>query len=907
MKIADLLNLDAGVSQRSPPRASEVCVSVEDMKRQGQSTEVLQYLFNKNAGLPTLPKGPSPERVGSRHPSPDSHIPPVPQGISSPLPRDEFWLARLGSSSEAPRRTTRKVEKWLETERQTASNSNSPGDPIEYANALLLLNPMPLHEPPPSHLRSSSATDSIPVNRDGLSKTGNNVAELPSLQYYDEVVSPPLFSGPVCTTQTAPVGMTSTVPLADAVALESPSPHPIIPPASPRELPESLMLPPDRSHRNTSPLLQGIIAGQSIEDERIRKSSKRKRVDDDVDYAPDPVRRYRAPRNMSPGPSRLHEVRVEKSGAQNPAKKRARNRARRKEAMKNLNEARQREALIKDVEMHSPPTENDAVVSHSVSVNRSTPHATLVHRTGKQARERDANHPYKQTQRKKKMGGSDVEKQEVASGHSQSDELAIQVCDHEDPTPNEPLSEVETKDGKKRKYMTALEREEWLKRHSKAYGRYHARCWTEAAIQLDSRGKSTGGFYLFLYRKHLRTCQAKANKDYLEKDSQVKEGSVTAYQVICKNCNDVIKLHIDGGAELVVIQAKVAEFQKAAKQGYSGKEEGPLTKEEIKYNDRKKLCKDLQAPSFQAFSLNNTIKYKVCAHSGGDPTLSLPGEWERADVCLNAKNDVALSLFLTVRYQDAPQRLLLFIRSLVALGRSLKVHRIDTFPVFYPNVKDSDSDVTHEIPKVAPRRIRREPSPVSGLQTFLRSQRYADERCPIFLFSDADDAGEEDNVLVRDLAPKTQSFAVKAPPLPPPSHHLLQSQVDTISHTLAQTLEIIADINSEHVLGLIQEHHPVFDDLAHGSDAATWRNLPRKGKGRTSEELDKGGKIVTSNSLRCLIQWRSLRVPTPRNLEKAWKGRESSYSSRPEDGALDLATLVAVNHFPATGSGNPAF
>jgi hypothetical protein len=148
---------------------------------------------------------------------------------------------------------------------------------------------------------------------------------------------------------------------------------------------------------------------------------------------------------------------------------------------------------------------------------------------------------------------------------------------------------------------------------------------------------------------------------------------------------------------------------------------------------------------------------------------------------------------------------------------------------------DSEPDVVDDVPKQATR--RKETSPVAGPSNVAGSSNGAKPKTtPSIndrLFFPSDD--DEENVPVEDLDREIQNILVEEPPLPapmqeddpppptPPPPPPPEEPIDPISHTLAQILEIIPDIDPEHALGLVQEHLPAFGDLNDNSDAATWK------------------------------------------------------------------------------------
>ena len=164
-----------------------------------------------------------------------------------------------------------------------------------------------------------------------------------------------------------------------------------------------------------------------------------------------------------------------------------------------------------------------------------------------------------------------------------------------------------------------------------------------------------------------------------------------------------------------------------------------------------------------------------------------------------------------------------------------KMPKVRMGPVI--ELTDSESD---EAPKAATR--RREISPVAGPSNVVGPSNVAgpsnatkhmttlNNGGPLFFPSDDDD-DENENVPVGDLVREIQNIPVELPPvpapmeqddpLPPPPSPPPEEPIDPISHTLAQILEIIPDIDPEHALGLIQEHLPAFGDLNDNIDNAT--------------------------------------------------------------------------------------
>jgi len=148
---------------------------------------------------------------------------------------------------------------------------------------------------------------------------------------------------------------------------------------------------------------------------------------------------------------------------------------------------------------------------------------------------------------------------------------------------------------------------------------------------------------------------------------------------------------------------------------------------------------------------------------------------------------------------------------------------------------DSESD---EFPKAAAR--RRELSPVAGPSNAAGPSNVAGPSNAAkhkttlnnggLLFFPSDDDGDNENVPVGDLVREIQNIPVELPPvpapmeqddpLPPPPPPPPEEPIDPISHTLAQILEIIPDIDPEHALGLVQEHLPAFGDLNDNSNTA---------------------------------------------------------------------------------------
>ncbi|KIM37076.1 hypothetical protein M413DRAFT_31226 [Hebeloma cylindrosporum] len=231
--------------------------------------------------------------------------------------------------------------------------------------------------------------------------------------------------------------------------------------------------------------------------------------------------------------------------------------------------------------------------------------------------------------KRREMGCPNVEIQKIVSGPS--DELAIEVHDQREPTPDEPLIEEppngtvvgrtgKSRTGEKKRgpYMNEKKRKAFLEEEEflNSFSKNHGTCATTlAAIASDSRTKYNPG----LLKKHALTCRATRNKIVLENDPRVEKGSVMPYVVVCAGCKKPVNLHkttVDDSKgkkrrrigekneaspkseqqELKEIEVKVKRFRAAAKVGYSGKEEAPLCKEEKEYTQRKDLCKKLYAP-----------------------------------------------------------------------------------------------------------------------------------------------------------------------------------------------------------------------------------------------------------------------------------------------------------------------
>ena len=161
---------------------------------------------------------------------------------------------------------------------------------------------------------------------------------------------------------------------------------------------------------------------------------------------------------------------------------------------------------------------------------------------------------------------------------------------------------------------------------------------------------------------------------------------------------------------------------------------------------------------------------------------------------------------------------------------------------------DSESDIAVEVLREVSRREASAvagpsnlagPSNIAGPSNTTKHKTTPAEHLPLFFHSDNDDE-ENENVPVGDLVRGIQNIPLDtAPqphepiqqqdeplPLPPPSPPPPpppEEPIDPISHTLAQILEIIPDIEPEHALGLVQEHLPAFGDPNDGGDAATWK------------------------------------------------------------------------------------
>ncbi|KIM37077.1 hypothetical protein M413DRAFT_13617 [Hebeloma cylindrosporum] len=127
---------------------------------------------------------------------------------------------------------------------------------------------------------------------------------------------------------------------------------------------------------------------------------------------------------------------------------------------------------------------------------------------------------------------------------------------------------------------------------------------------------------------------------------------------------------------------------------------------------------------------------------------------------------------------------------------------------------DSDSVVTDEVPTVAPRRSRSEPSPVAGPLNVAGPSNA--KPTPTTYFSSTRTPTIPEKKLLR--APMQPNETPRPPATPPP-----EEPIDPISHTLAQILEIIPGIDPENTLGLVQERLPAaFGGLAGRNDVATW-------------------------------------------------------------------------------------